>query len=201
MIKRARLAAVASSDVSVPESRIAAGKELRLLLIGLYTTGDMPATVLGAISHWVTLAGGVGVSDFAVKPCQDHNASRKINIALEKEFPEPEYFHQNVPTHEKRASCRNLQSIPIRLPTSIFSEAAPGDPATPDPMSNICLEIDDHPIIRKARANNVPWVNLRTCSLYCDGVQYSKNESVYCFYIRCLRTDEQQLLFTIRIFF
>ena len=201
MLKRARLEAVAASDVRAPAARIAAGKELRTLLIGLYTTGDMPATVLGAISHWVTLAGGAGVSDFAVKPGQEHNASRKINLVLEKEFPDPEYFHQSVPTHDKRASCRDLQSIPIRLPTSIFSQPAPGDPATPDPMSNICLEIEDHPVVRRARANSVPWVNLRLCSLYCDGVQYSKNESVYCFYIRCLRTDEQQLLFTLRIFF
>jgi len=198
MLKRARLAASAS-DVRVSDDRIAAGKQLRLLLIGLHVTGDMPASVLGAICHWVTLAGGVGVSDFAIRPDQEHNASRKINLALAKEFPDPEYF-QSVPTHEKRASCRNLQSIPIRLPTSIFSEAAPGDPASPDPMSNICLEIDHHPVIRRARANNIPWVNVRPCSLYCDGVQYSKNESVYCFYIRCLRTDEQQLLFTLRIF-
>ena len=61
-----------------------------------------------------------------------------------------------------------------------------------------CAAFRRHPVYLRARAAGVPEHRIIPVALYWDGVQYTKRDSMNCYYVRNLYTGVQYLSFITR---
>ena len=112
------------------------------------------------LCHLITAAGGVGVSDLAVKPenASKHGHEHLVGV-LSQTYPKPEVTSVTVPVLERRSITRSKDSLPVLLP-SVIIRSQQNDPPrrSADDLGSIFLE---HPLKKKADARGVPaWESL-----------------------------------------
>ena len=146
------------------------------------------------LCHLITAAGGVGVSDLAVKPenASKHGHEHLVGV-LSQTYPKPEVTSVTVPVLERRSITRSKDSPPVLLP-SVIIRSQQNDPPrrSAEDLGSIFLE---HPLKKKADARGVPACPI---GIYCDGVEYTEHESFFCFCINNLFTEDSTLSVVVR---
>ena len=56
----------------------------------------------------------------------------------------------------------------------------------------------NHPVVKQATAEGVPWWRLRPCAMYTDGVQFNKKQAFVALYIHDLYSDTKFLVWIVR---
>ena len=100
-------------DLSAKE----AGEKLRDLMLNDYAGGGMSAYSLCTMSHYITLAGAVGVEDLALRPQSTGNAQKYLDKILGFGGVEDTNYMMEVPGHckyqqERTAANNSLLSAP-----------------------------------------------------------------------------------------
>ena len=127
---------------------VATGQDLRDFVVELFASASLSATDVVKLCHLITAAGGVGVSDLAVKP---ENASKHghehLVGALSQTYPKPEVTSATVPVLERRSITRSKDALPVLLPSVIIMSQQNDPPRrSAEDLGSIFLE---HPSRRK----------------------------------------------------
>ena len=170
------------------------GQDLRNFVVELFASASLSATDVVKLCHLITAAGGVGVSDLAVKPenASKHGHEHLVGV-LSQTYPKPEVTSVTVPVLERRSITRSKDSLPVLLP-SVIIRSQQNDPPrrSAEDLGSIFLE---HPLKKKADARGVPACPI---GIYCDGVEYTEHESFFCFCINNLFTEDSTLSVVVR---
>jgi hypothetical protein len=154
------------------------------------------------IAFYATQCGATGLEHLALPPTEAASkyASAKVYGCLKKTFPEPEVQQVTVPTYNRRTCIRSETSVPCRLPHMMDLAVPVSDTSEIDPLiESEHLNQDSfiqHDVVRANRG--LQWQQVRPVSLFFDGVAFSKRDSFFGFYVRCLRTNVEEVCFIIR---
>ena len=115
MRKRARIQTQDDDEPGpLAAARNQAGDRLRMFLLDRFTMGSLPGSDVAELCHWITQAGGVGVSELGLRPDQAAaHGHRRIYLHAGKIFPEPDLAYIKVPLFEKRESRRTAELAPL----------------------------------------------------------------------------------------
>ena len=81
-----------SAPSEVVDRRIAAGRQLKLLLMERYLSGKFTAEDVTSIAWWHTESGGTGLEDYALPVSRQTGHAAKIDAAIAAEWPPPELY-------------------------------------------------------------------------------------------------------------
>ena len=186
--------------------QVEAGKRLRMFLLDRFVMGSLPGSDVAELCHWITTAGGTGVSDWALKPEQaSRHGHEHLELHAGKEFPEPDLFYVQVPLFEKRQSRRVSEPIPMMLPSTLLKNYVFRPEVLAKDEANFCKMVqglpsyENHPVVCRARAAGQKSL-VRPLGLYWDGVRYSVHSSFTGFYITDILSGQKFVSFLLRRF-
>ena len=209
MYKRARLEARYAHVQSVAddpqhELRRKAGLELRQFLLDKFCTEGMPVSDVSLLSHYITQAGGLGVSDLALNPSSaSKNGHRHVQKHAGKIYDDIDLVYINCPAYIKRNATRTCEKIPIYLPSQAFRDHITHDMVYCHPQKDFEKVIggldcyNEHPVVCRAKAECLK-TKVRPLALYWDGVAYTKNDSFTAFYVTDILSNQKFLSFLLR---
>jgi len=153
--------------------------DLRDFILGAYSVGKQVdgAFVAGLCWH-ITKSAGKGVEDLAThrKQAAKHGNSL-IKHVLATQMDDPDLEYTMVPSWDKKTCARVKTSVPMHLPSAIFTEhfASHEDPPAPtEPEETLhrynCASWLEHPC---SSQTNYHWSRVVPCSLYWDAAQYT----------------------------
>ena len=184
------------------EARDAAA-QLRKLLLERFVRGRMVAQDVTLIAWFFSRCGCTGLEDLAVDPDSESSWARVVQDVLKHEFPEPPTYKAEIPVYDKIGCSRSTLKVPFRLPTHIVQDIVQGEESAardcPDPSEELFGEAyKQHPVVKRAQLENVPWQMIRPLGLYTDAVPYTQNESFIGFSIHDLRSGVKMLSCSMR---
>ena len=185
------------------ERATVAGQRLRELLLTKHVSGQMAADLLCKIAWWHQRSGGCGLDDLALDPDVDSNkrkANRLAETVMMRTYRSPNLYYVSVPCYDKLACKRTAVSIPTKLPhESLWRDFGNAEETSTDDSSQIFGNAyDDHPVVRHAVSQGVPWYRIRPVAVYADGIQYTKRDSLHALYFHDLRSGKKYVFATIR---
>ena len=205
MRKRARIQTQDDDEPGpLAAARNEAGDRLRMFLLDRFTMGSLPGSDVAELCHWITQAGGVGVSELGLRPDQAAaHGHRHIYLHAGKIFPEPDLAYIKVPLFEKRESRRTAELAPIMLPSKLLEKFVNCQEVLNKSQENFetllrglpCYE--QNPIVQRARESGLE-NQLRPLALYWDGVQYSVHDTFTGFYMTDILSGQKFLSFLLR---
>ena len=209
MYKKARLDAQLAHAQSLAddpqhELRRKAGLELRQFLLDKFCTEGMPGSDVALLSHYITQAGGLGVSDLALNPSSaSKNGHRHIQKKAGKNYDDIDLAYIDCSAYIKRNATRTCEKIPIYLPSQAFRDHITDDMVYCHPRKDFEKVIggldcyNEHPVVLRAKAEGFK-TKVRPLALYWDGVAYTKNESFTAFYVTDILSNQKFLSFLLR---
>ena len=180
------------------------GQELRRLLLDKFYMGELPASSVAEISHWVTKAGGRGVGDLALAPAQaSRHGHEHIVLHAGNLYPESNLTFVQVPLFVKREGRRSTEAVPMVLPSTLFrdfvetKEVLDKSAANYDTLLKGLPCYEEHPLVQQFRADGAEH-SLRPVAIYWDGVQYSVHDSFTGFYVTDILSQQKFVSFLLR---
>lgn len=202
--KRARLSHNPWSASSQSGSAGGGRRQLFDYVVGKFVSGRFTADEVCTLAHLIQASGGAGLEEFNMGPMTDvtkSHASRKVRDVISSSFRLPNLYYAGVPMNEKLTSVRTQVATPMRLPhEAILEDYDPAD------FQHITFESEleeyplfcKHPIVVAARAADLHLSTIVPVALYWDGIVYSKNDSVLCYYAQNMRSKKKYLLAALR---
>ena len=175
-----------------------AGENLRACLLDRFTMGAITGSDVAELSYHITQAGGMGVSDLALRPevAKSHGHAH-VRRTAGKFFPEPDVTYIDTPLFLKREVRRVNEKVPMMLPSKLFELFV----EKPEVMSKSAKRyelftglpcFEEHPVVLNARSQGIP---VRPIALYWDGVSYSVHDSFTGFFVTDLLSEQKFLSF------
>jgi hypothetical protein len=126
------------------------------------------------------------------------HAQRHLNVALSKEFVMPQFYNLDIPVHEKRESIRKPASISLRLPHECMTDDHTADTAAMQSFLDENPHFREHTVFKAALQDGRSVSEVLPCSLYWDGVRYTKNDAFIGFYCENLLSKRKYLICAVR---
>ncbi|OLQ04177.1 hypothetical protein AK812_SmicGene12804 [Symbiodinium microadriaticum] len=165
--------------------------------------GAITGSDVAELSYHITQAGGMGVSDLALRPevAKSHGHAH-VRRTAGKFFPEPDVTYIDTPLFLKREVRRVNEKVPMMLPSTKLFELFVEKPevmsksAKRYELFNGLPCFEEHPVVLNARSQGIP---VRPIALYWDGVSYySVHDSFTGFFVTDLLSEQKFLSFLLR---
>ena len=116
------------------------GAALREFVVLAYSTQKVvTAAFVGELCKLISDAGGQGVKDLSFS--NGRKASQHLKLVLARDFGDPDLDYVQTPIYTKRSASRSSISMPVQLPSKIFSRELEDhiDPtSSTEPDENAC---------------------------------------------------------------
>jgi hypothetical protein len=180
------------------DKAVAAGKQLRKLLLTEVTDGTLPADRCALLCHYISVSHGIGVEDLAVLPDQLKHASHHINTVVAKEFRSPDLDYVATPMFLKSHNRRKAVDQPVQYAYAAVAKDFDNhvEPLAVDTYQHPSFA--DHVVVKRARAANCHWSRVIPLQLFWDGVAYSSRDEFWSVYFTNLRSGKKWLSWIIR---
>ena len=201
--KRSRLAHntwVATESADEAADNLVHSNALFKYVVEKYVSGRFTADEVCMLANLIGAAKGSGLQRFDIGADRGNvlnHAGRKVREVIADNFEMPGLFYCKVPMNEKRTSIRSPVRVPVRLPREAILQDY--DPAS-HTNCTFASEIEAypmferHPVVLEALAEGLSVAEVIPVALYWDGIVYTKNDSVICYYAQNMRTRCKYLL-------
>ena len=191
------------SDEEELDPATAAAQEMLDHLVDLYLTSVISAKSLCLLCHWASKAGIThpDVIRYAAKPTKHSgNYQKHLNTAMGFDDMLRNFDTISVPAYPRGGVGRGLLDLPLRAPHALLHDELRQNESVgfklQEMVDNMVLPpcYFANPIVKASTAGSLPV----PFALYCDGVQYSKNDSVIGLWLHNLVTESRGLVTIIR---
>ena len=126
------------------------------------------------------------------------HAQRHLNAVLSKEMEVPDFYKMKIPGHDKTDSVRQMLDITLRLPHECLLDDHTADPIAMEAFLDEHPHFRTHKVVKSAVDNGRLISDVVPCSLYVDGVQYTKRDTFVGFYVDNLMSRKKNLICAVR---